>query len=99
MASDGLQQYATGSAKLAVHVLERKDGKWVVKTAGKRAHCVVETMNEAVVIGRRMAANAATELVVHRPDGSIRSIDTYGNVPFPPVGFSAYRGLNEDHTD
>ena len=71
-------------AKLAVHVLQREDGKWVVRRAGKRTYRVCDTMGEAVVIGRNIAANRATELIVHRADGSIRSKDSFCVDPFPP---------------
>ena len=71
-------------AKLAVHVLQREDGMWVVNRAGNRTYRVVPTMGEAVVIGRNIAANRGAELIVHRADGTIRSKDTFGVDPFPP---------------
>lgn len=63
--------------KTAIHVLPRGN-KWIVKTAGKtRPARVVKTREEACQIGRQMAINKSTELIVHRDDGSIRSIDSY----------------------
>lgn len=79
-------------AKLAVHVLQREDGKWIVKRAGKRIYRVCDTRDEAIEIGRKIAINKATELIVHRPDGSIRSKDTFGPDPFPRKTVSRFRG-------
>ncbi len=62
-----------------------RNGKWAVRTAGnERKHRICETMAEAIVIGRRIAMNRGSELVVHRVDGTIRSKDSFGADPFPP---------------
>lgn len=71
--------------KRVVHVLPRK-GKWVVKSAGAtKAAKITDTMAEAIQVGRRIAMNRGSELIVHRPDGTMRSRDSYGSDPFPPV--------------
>ena len=76
--------------KRAVHVLARGN-RWIVRTAGKKVHRVVDTMGEAIVIGRRIAMNNGSELLVHRTDGSLRSRDSFGVDPFPPIGFKSGR--------
>lgn len=77
------QQRTAG--KKAIHVGPTRDGRWYVKTAGnEKRHRIVDTMGEAIVIGRRIAMNRGTELIVHRTDGSIRSKDSFGVDPFPP---------------
>lgn len=71
-------------SKKAIHVIP-SGRNWKVKTAGaERAAKITSTQAEAVQVGRRMAANRGTELIVHRTDGTIRSKDSYGNDPFPP---------------
>jgi len=72
-------------AKGAVHVTRKGEG-WKVKSRGAaRAAKIAATQEEAVCIGRRIAARRGVELVIHRPDGCIRSRDSYGPNPFPPV--------------
>jgi hypothetical protein len=71
-------------SKKAVHVTP-SGGNWKVRTAGaERAVKVTSTQAEAIQIGRRIATNRGSELVVHRTDGQIRSKDSFGNDPFPP---------------
>ena len=71
--------------KIAVYVLPTKNGKWAVKSRGAtKRHRIVDTQAEAIQLGRRIAMNRGSELIVHRTDGSIRSKDSYGEDPFPP---------------
>ena len=71
-------------AKKAVHVVP-SGSSWRVRTAGaERSAKVTSTQSEAIQVGRRIAINRGSELVVHRTDGTIRSKDSYGNDPFPP---------------
>ena len=71
-------------AKNAVHVT-RSGENWKVKSVGaKRAASITSTQAEAIQIGRRIAANRGSELVVHRPDGKIRSNDNLGAEAYPP---------------
>ena len=70
--------------KRTVHVTSIARG-WKVKSSGaKRAVKIALTQAEAVEIGRRIASNRGAELIVHRPDGAMRSNDSYGKDPFPP---------------
>lgn len=68
------------------HVVPHKDG-FAVKGAGnEKATRVVSTQGEAIKIAREIAKNQESELFIHRPNGQIRSRDSYGNDPFPPKG-------------
>ncbi|HBL82988.1 MAG TPA: hypothetical protein DD391_10470 [Clostridiales bacterium] len=69
------------------HVTPHPDGGWQVKGAGNtRATIRTETQADAINIGREIARNQESELVIHRPNGQIRDKDSYGNDPFPPRG-------------
>lgn len=70
--------------------------KWSVKTQGtKRRVKICDTLAEAIQIGRRIAMNRGCELRVHRVDGTMRSIDSFGKDPFPPLDFRKFRGTND----
>lgn len=65
-----------------VYVISTARG-WKVKSAGaERASRVTATQAEAIQIGRRIATNRRSELIVHRVDGTIRSKDSYGKEQF-----------------
>lgn len=69
------------------HITPHPDGGWQVKGAGNsRATVRTETQADAINIGREIARNQESELVIHRPNGQIRDKDSYGNDPFPPRG-------------
>lgn len=69
------------------HITPHPDGGWQVKGAGNsRATVRTNTQTEAINIGRGIARNQGSELVIHRPNGQIRAKDSYGNDPFPPRG-------------
>ncbi len=58
---------------------------WAVKGAGNdRATKIVPTQAEAIDIARSIAINNKSEVVIHRPDGTIRDKDSYGNDTNPP---------------
>lgn len=63
------------------HVVPSGD-KWAVKGAGNEKHTrVVNTQKEAINIAREIAKNQQSELIIHRPDGTIRDKDSFGNDP------------------
>lgn len=69
------------------HITPHKNGGWQVKGAGNtRATVRTGTQSEAIEIGREIARNQHSELVIHRPNGQIRDKDSYGRDPFPPRG-------------
>lgn len=68
------------------HVTPKGD-LWQVKGAGNEwATKIVETQKEAIEIAREIAKNQQSELVIHRPDGTIREKDSFGNDSYPPEG-------------
>jgi uncharacterized protein YdaT len=66
------------------HVVLHGDGWAVRKEGSKRVTRKTRTQKEASKIARRIAQNQGTEVVIHRPDGTIRDRDSYGNDPHPP---------------
>ncbi|HBR51524.1 MAG TPA: hypothetical protein DEA71_15735 [Nitrospira sp.] len=63
------------------------DGEWAVRSAGsQRATSIHRTQGEAIEVGREIARNQGSELVIHGRDGRIRDRDSHGNDPFPPKG-------------
>jgi uncharacterized protein YdaT len=72
-------------SKRDYHVVPH-DGEWAVKREGAdRASSLHETQQEAIDVGRKLAQNHQTELVIHRRDGRIRDSDSYGRDPHPPT--------------
>lgn len=60
-------------------------GKWAVKGEGNEKNTrIVETQKEAIGIGRQIAKNNESELVIHDRKGRIRDKDSYGNDSCPP---------------
>ena len=69
------------------HVTPHPSGGWQVKGAGnKRATIRTNTQAQAISLGRSIAKNQESELVIHRPNGQIREKDSHGRDPFPPRG-------------
>lgn len=68
------------------HVIPVKNG-WAVKGEGnKKSTKITSTKAEAVKIGRKIAQNKKSELIIHGKDGKIKNKNSYGNDPFPPKG-------------
>lgn len=70
------------SSKSSTHVV-KSDSKWVIKQAGIQVS-THRTQEIAIKKATTIAKNDRSELIVHRPDGRIRSKDSYGNDPMPP---------------
>ena len=70
------------------HVVPNPDGGWdVVAPHAQRASAHVDTQAQGVDRARDIVGNTGGgEVVIHRPDGSIRDSDTIapGNDPNPP---------------
>lgn len=70
------------------HVTPHPDGGWQASKPGTdRASARTETQVDAIDRARDILSNdGGGEIVIHRPDGSIRDSDTVapGNDPFPP---------------
>jgi uncharacterized protein YdaT len=66
------------------HVVPHDEG-WAVKKPGaERASDILPTQSEAVDRAREIARGTGGEVVIHRPDGTIRDKDSYGRDPNPP---------------
>lgn len=73
-------------SKKQVHVVPHSEG-WAIKTSGSdKAYRITETQTEAIKIGKEVAKNNATELLIHGTNGKIREKNTYGPDSFPPAG-------------
>lgn len=69
------------------HVTPHPGGGWqVIGEGNDRATVVTKTQKEAIDIARGISCNQGSELVIHRPDGTIREKDSHGNDPYPPKG-------------
>ena len=70
------------------HVVPNPGGGWDVKAPGaKRASAHVDTQGAGIDRAREIVRNTGGgEVVIHRPNGSIRDSDTVGpgNDPNPP---------------
>jgi hypothetical protein len=73
-------------AKKNYHVVPKGDS-WAIKGVGNgRYSRVVNTQKDAILIAKGYAQNHGSELVIHRPNGQIRTSWSYGSDPFPPKG-------------
>ena len=71
-------------AKRDYHVVPHPEG-WAVRREGNdKVSSVQPTQQDAIDVGRQMAQNQNSELVIHRADGRIRDSDSYGRDPNPP---------------
>jgi len=71
-------------AKRDIHVVPNGVGWAVEREGADRTSSVHRTQQEAIETGRDSARRDKVELVVHRPDGTIRDSDSYGRDPLPP---------------
>ena len=68
-----------------VHVVPHGE-EWAVKREGnERATSLHPTQREAQEAAIPIARRDQTEVVIHRPDGTIRDSDSYGHDPNPPT--------------
>lgn len=70
--------------KRDIHVVPHPDGWATQKEGAGRAGVVVDTQKEAIERARDQARREQVEVVIHRPDGTIRDSDSYGSDPHPP---------------
>lgn len=71
-------------AKNNQHVVTHNDS-WAVRGEGnQRVTSIHPTQQEAIDVARDIAINQRSEVVIHRPDGTIRDKDSYGHDPNPP---------------
>lgn len=68
------------------HIVPRNDG-WAVRGEHNQRDTVhTRTQADAVKIGREIAKNQQSELLIHGKNGQIRARDSYGNDDCPPRG-------------
>lgn len=66
-------------AKKNQHIVPLGNG-WAVKSAGADKATIITTkQSDAISVGRTIARNNHTELIVHGRDGKIRGRNSYGN--------------------
>jgi uncharacterized protein YdaT len=66
------------------HVVPSRD-RWGVRGEGNdRLTSIHRTQQEAIERAREIAIRERSEVVIHRPDGTIRDKDSYGPDPNPP---------------
>ncbi len=71
--------------KRDIHVVPHKDGGWATRKEGAgRVGSRHPTQEKAYDRGRQQAIRDHVEVVTHRPDGTIRDSDSFGNDPNPP---------------
>lgn len=69
----------------AVHVISNPRGGWSVKKEGNtKASVVLKTKEGAVNRAREISKKDASELIIHKKDGTIQQRDSHGNDPLPP---------------
>lgn len=71
-------------SKKKQHIVPTASGWGVMKEGSTRKTVITDTKKEAEEIGREIARNQKTELVIHGKDGKIQDSDSYGNDPNPP---------------
>jgi len=63
----------------------RYGDNWAVKGEGNsKVTKITKTQKEAINIGKSIAKNQKSELIIQNAEGKIRSKDSYGNDPCPP---------------
>lgn len=71
--------------KRDIHVVPH-NGSWATKKEGAtRVGSTANTQKEAFEQARDQARREKVEVVIHRPDGTIRNSNSYGNDPAPPI--------------
>lgn len=69
------------------HVVPVKNQGWgVVGEGNERKTAIVPTKKEAEKIGREIAKNQKSEVLIHDKNGKIKERDSYGKDPYPPKG-------------
>lgn len=71
-------------ARKTYHVISNLDGGWsVIGDEATRASRNFKTKRDAVTWGREISKSQRSEFVIHKQDGTIQQIDTYGNNSLP----------------
>jgi hypothetical protein len=68
-----------------IHVVPHGDGWATRKEGAQRVGSTADTQRQAIERARSQARRERVEVVIHRPDGTIRDSDSYGQDPSPPI--------------
>lgn len=69
------------------HVVKVNNGSWGVRGEGNsKITKKAPTQKEAISIGKGIAKNQHSELIIHGTNGKIREKNSYGNDKCPPRG-------------
>lgn len=59
------------------HIIPLGNG-WAVKAEGNSKFTIItETKKDALIVGREIAKNSKTELIIHGKDGKVLKMDSY----------------------
>jgi hypothetical protein len=72
---------AKGAKGPDIHVVPKGPQKWAVEPEGGQSTSTHRTQQAAIDKGRPAAKQNESELVIHRPDGTIRDSDSHGHDP------------------
>ncbi|WP_055562306.1 DUF2188 domain-containing protein [Hymenobacter sp. AT01-02] len=64
-----------------LHITPRPNGWAVISAGAERAAVIAPTQAAAAAIGREMAINRGSELLIHGRNGQIRERNSYGYDP------------------
>lgn len=70
--------------KKDIHVVPHGDGWATRKEGAQRVGHTADTQHQAYQQARQQAQREGVEVVIHRPDGTIRNSNSFGNDPNPP---------------
>lgn len=73
-----------------IHVVPAGKGWAVMRPSASRASRVYDSQTEAIRDARSMARKTSGELIIHRPDGTVREHDSYNHDPLPSRKASKY---------
>jgi hypothetical protein len=72
-------------SKKDIHVVPRGDGWATRKEGAQHVGPTANTQQQAYEQARQQAKREGVEVVIHRPDGTIRNSNSFGNDPNPPT--------------
>lgn len=64
-----------------VHVTKRDNGCAVITEGSEKAVKITETQKEAIDLGKSIAKNNESELIIHDRENKFREKNSYGNDP------------------
>ncbi len=70
--------------KKDIHVVPHGNGWATRKEGAQRVGHTADTQRQAYQQARQQAKREGVEVVIHRPDGTIRNSNSFGNDPNPP---------------